>query len=119
MVFSNPYFRDYVRDAVDDPFDVSSDVFNYAADTRLAIQKTTFGWAGSYYDWSRGVWDSYPPGEAIVFEEDWADNIVRSLMLVGIPLAYLPFVAVTSVPYFGMWPVALALDAYNIYRYFD
>ena len=129
-VVVNPYIMEWFLDKSEERhFDTAIDVavgtaLHFAADARRYTQNTTFGWAQSYYSWARDVWDRYPAGEAILFEEDWADNIVRSLMLVGIPLSYVPLMVVTIAPYAGPWavvtaPVAFALDAYNIYRYFS
>jgi len=91
------------------------------ADIRMSVQKKTLGWAESYYDWTRRVWRRHPPGEAIMFEEDWADNVVRSAMLIGLPLSYVPFGMVTVGSYISPWTAAVAapLDAWNIYRYFS
>ncbi len=89
-------------------FDVSSDVFTFAADARLTSQ--TIAWSAlthRTYDVRR--WITH--GDTDPTFEQWMEfGIIVSIVA-----------AMTVAPYLTPWtaPVAFALDAYNIYRYFD
>ncbi len=104
-------FYDAVYDTVSD---VPSDVFTFAADTRLAMQTTTFGWGVSYTEW-------YGDFLRSIDTEDDRNMPLMAMLAIGIPVSFLPFGMMTVAPYFSPWtaPAAFALDAYNIYRYFD
>jgi hypothetical protein len=93
--------------------DVSSDVFNFAADTRLAMQTETYSWGPRYFQWA----DSW-----LKASSDDSENVPLDMfVMLGIPLAYAPSFLVTVVPYTNPYTAAVAfpLDAYNIYRYLD
>lgn len=94
--------------------DVSSDVFVYAADKRLWMQ--TVAYDALIYR-NENVWrwikmGDYPGYDApMPSVDEWLTfALVTSLVSV-----------ILIAPYTNPWtaPVALALDAYNIYRYFD
>ena len=110
--FDQPMDEDPFYDAIRD---LPSDVFGFASDTRLAMQTTTFGWGVDYASWltSTDMW---------AFMDDADENIPMHAMLTfSMALAFMPLMFVSVGPYFSPWtaPVAFALDAYNIYRYFD
>ena len=95
--------------------DVPSDVFHAAADLRSSGQTMTFGWGVSYTKWVGQFMQDYDP------DQDPRNKPLNALLAIGIPLSFMPFGLMTVSPYFLPWtaPVAFALDAYNIYRYFD
>ncbi len=122
----NPYILDWFLDKSEERhFDTAIDVavgtaLHFAADTRRYTQATTLGWAESYFDWA----DTHLQKDPMAFENESEDNFAKIVLMIGIPLSYLPFAVLTVAPYVGPWalvtaPVAFALDAYNIYRYFD
>ncbi len=116
IVHGNPFrtemdegpFYDAIRD-------LPSDVFAFAADTRLAMQTMTFGWGVDYAHWltSTDMWASMGDAD---------ENIpMHAMLTLSMPLAFMPFMFVAVGPYFSPWTAvpAFVLDAYNIYRYFD
>ncbi len=123
----NPYILDWFLDKSEERhFDTAIDVavgtaLHFAADARRYSQVTTLGWAQSYFTWADRVLQKDP---MYTEHSDEAEFVAKLLVVVGVPLSYLPFAVVTASPYLGPWalvtaPVAFALDAYNIYRYFD
>jgi hypothetical protein len=122
---SIPAFRDWLLESPEN-FSTFTDLaiggaLHVAADARRFTQTTTLGWAHSYFDWADRNLQKDP---MYTFRNEDIDFIAKLIVVAGIPLSYLPFVAVTASPYLGPWagvtgPVAFAIDAYNIYRYFD
>ena len=96
--------------------DFPSNPFDFAADTRLAMQTETFSWGVDYANWltSTDMWASA--------SKDAPENLPLHLMLsFSMALAFTPFMVVTMGPYFNPWTIgpAIVLDTYNIYRYFS
>ncbi len=90
--------------------DVSSDIFGYAADKRLWMMSIAYD-SFSYRTENVRRWITHGTGEPISSIDDW--------LVFGAVAAMSATLAVW--PYLNPWtaPVALVLDAYNIYRYFD
>lgn len=109
-------------------FDTAIDVavgsaLHFAADARRYTQ-------GKLFD--LGVWNFNNSLEAQERADDyfcpsaaWGCWIPgQAVATGGLMIGFAPLFAATVVPYTGPWavvtaPVAFALDAYNIYRYFD
>jgi len=114
MAVFSPFLGDPFNYEMDDDsfydavFDVSSDVFTYAAGRRLWTQQIAYdALTNRTYDVRR--WITH--GDTDPTFEQWMEfGIIVSIVT-----------AVTTAPYLSVWfaPVALALDAYNIYQYFD
>ncbi len=127
-MISNPYFRDYVRDAVDDPFESqlrydAEDLFVAAAETRLYVQQELFEF---------GVWNMMNAMEGTERLDDyfcpsaaWGCEIPGLIWgTVGLMAGFAPLVVFTWSPYTNpfVWitaPLAFAMDSYNLYQFFD
>ena len=106
----------------DSPFydavsDVSSDVFTFAADSRLRMQTIAYD-ALTYR--TENVWKYLKMGDYPGYDAPMPS--VEEWLIFG--TAVVLTTALVVAPYIGPWalvtgPVAFALDAYNLYRYFD
>jgi len=104
---------DTAVDLFQSAYDPLVDLFHFAADTRLAVQTETYSWGPQYFDW----FDAFAQDQTKASE-----NLpIMLLLMAGIPLAYLPSVLVTIIPYTNPYTAvpALILDAYNIHQYWE
>lgn len=106
--------EEYVESAVEASLPLAIDVFNFVADTRLTSQGIMYN-ALTYRHANVWKWikmGDYPGYDApMPSGQEWF-NFGLTVGVVS---------AVQIIPYTNPYtaPIALALDAYNIYRYFD
>ncbi len=93
------------------------DLVETVADIRMSAQKKTLGWAHSYFGWAERVLQNDP---MYTRRSDEAEMVAKMLVMMGVPLSYVPFAMVTVGSYLNPWTAAIAapLDAWNVYRYF-
>ena len=121
----DPHVLDWFQDPSLDPFEpvieLAADVFEMAADTRRYLQGKAFdfGWWYMRYplmESTERIDDYFCPSDAWGC---WIPGLIVGT--IGMAAGWSPLFVMTLMAYTNPWTIgpALALDAYNIYRYFD